>query len=244
MKIDELFEKFDRYKLHDLTAPKSRKIGQIKSAEHLAEVIEANCGEMLKAYRKTGKVLYRGMQSTELAVTQKINIPTSTALITGIRQNRQPVQMGEFEHEQLHRAFRDLGFNATRKNSIFVSAQPKVASAWGDAFVVFVKDGWEGMAFEESETTYSFYNLQSLSRDFYYDSVRVRTPKNKEKAFNEYKQKIANLGPFSFKNANELATILKDAYYEALITGDSYIAIEKSFFFEVMAPLLGIGTRK
>lgn len=243
MKISDLFEKFDRYELHDLTAPKSSEIDQIKSTEHLVKVIEENCSEMLNAYRKTGKVLYRGMNVAGLASNQKIDIPTSTALITGIRTDRRPVQMGEFEHEQLDRAFRDLGINTTRKNSIFVSAQQEVASVWGKSFVVFVKDGWEGMAFKESKNTYSFYNLQSLSRDFYYEVNRVRTPKNKQKAYEEFKYKISDLGPFSFKNTDGLVPILEDDYYEALISGDSYIAVRLPYFRKVLAQQLGIEVR-
>ena len=206
MKIDEICEEFDPYQLHNLQNPSSKEVTAVKKVARLAEIIEKNCAEMLSAYRSSGKVLYRGMHSTDDAV------------VTRIRPNRKAVQMNNDFHDALHQGFIAAGLTATRTNSIFCTANKHVASSWGsDVYVIFVKDGWSGTIFTHIKNDYAFYTMYDIARSYVCSSA----PNMKS-----FVSDIKREGAKNFSTANELSNILFDSYYDILITGDSYIAVK------------------
>lgn len=248
MKIADLFEAFDRNKIHDLTNPQEPEVGKVGSYEQLAKIIKKNCGIMLKAYQKSGKVLYRGMKTGEAVQNSKIDIPAMSVIATGIRKDRRPVEMDNDVHELLHDAFMSVGLTVTRKNAIFTSANKAVASDWGKTFVVFVKDGWQGLYFENAKTTYSFYDLRNVGDHVYMNVSQIKRgnwddseKKDMIKTEMETLQdSVSNLGPVEFKDVKNLSYVLENNFYEVLIAGDSYIAVSVPVFKEHLAPLLGI----
>lgn len=232
MRVCDLLENFDRFALHDLSSPESKEINPVKSDEHLVDILNTQCSIMVEAYRASGNVLYRGLSDEHKIVsTRKISTLGNGAdiIVTGIRTDRKPVQMNAAMHQILVDAFKRLGLSTNRKNGIFTSTQVEVASTWGTAYVVFVKDGWKGLVFEGEKHDYSFYNL----RDFASKNLW-----NDEYTDKKLDLDIESLRPLEFNSAHELARILKEKYLEVLISGDSYIAISKDYFYSKIAPLL------
>lgn len=248
MKIADLFEAFDRNKIHDLTNPQEPEVGTVGSYEQLAAIIKKNCGTMLKAYQQTGKVLYRGMKTGKAVQNGKIDIPAMSVIATGIRNDRRAVEMDSSIHELLHDAFISAGLTVTRKNAIFTSANKSVADDWGKTFVVFVKDGWEGLVFNAARDTYSFYALRDAGDNVYWDLKQAKGgmwdgAEKKQMirdAKSELKQAVRGLKPRQFTDSQTLAEVLAQNYHEVLIAGDSYIAISVPIFKKHVAPLLGI----
>lgn len=206
MKVYELLEEFNRYEIHDLTAPSEKEVEKVDNAENLAAIIRKNCSMMLKAYQKSGTVLLRGMKS---------EVP---AAITAIRPDRKPVDMADETHERLHDAFLQAGLKATRKNSIFCTTSLHIARDWGyNTYIIFIKDGWAGTVFKDFKTEYSFFNMSGLGWKYEHD--------DKKKAIKNMADEIKKFKPISFNSTSELVDVLEDQYVDILITGDSYIGL-------------------
>ena len=222
MKLAELFEKVevkDRFKLYDLA-----KVTDDDSIESLANIIKQNCKTMLKAYQTVGKPLYRGINSSPEAGYSN----SAFSFITGIRQDRKPVQMGSDFHDVLHNTFVDMGIDVTRKNSIFCTSSFYIADMWGEVTIIFVKDGWKGLVFEDRRRGYTFGTLQGVSRI---------APEFRDKALRDT---IKSLKPKIFSSSDDLAGVIKDGYEDILITGDSYIAVKLQRDTQKYAKLLNL----
>lgn len=244
MKISELFEEFNRYKVHDLEKPTDKEVEKVDDVKKLAEKIRANCKTMLTAYQETGKVLYRGVKGG------KANV-----IITGIRPDRKPVQMNLDKHKALNKYFTSKGLKVNRGNSIFVTAKQTVADDWGDVYAIFVKDGWTAQVYDKCINTYSFYTMRDIGDKLLDLVVQKKVAKDKEsgelqKKFaqediakfpGEIDKMLARLGPREFSDAADLMTVLRKGYHEALIIGDSYIGVRrKSPMFKMLMKELGI----
>jgi hypothetical protein len=231
MRVAELFEEFDRYKVHDLEEPKDKEVEKVDDVQKLAEKIRANCKIMLKAYQETGKVLYRGVKGDGANV-----------IVTGIRPDRKPVQMNLSKHKALNKFFASKGLKVTRGNSIFTTAKQTVADDWGDVYAVFVKDGWTAQVYDKCINTYSFYTMRDIGEKLIALADRKKTAKDKnsgelqrkwaqedvEKWPGEIDGMLKRLGPREFSDdAADLMTILRKQYHEALIVGDSYIGVRR-----------------
>lgn len=222
MKICELFESgkshtvgeaFDPHGLYNVFDPRTKKISRVKNDDHLVAIIQQNCKIMLNAYQQTGRVLYRGIKGSDKVITTKIRLA------------RKPMQMNRDSHDKLHNAFIELGLKATRRNSIFCTARWDIASVWGSVYVIFVLDGWEGTIFEKQKKDYSFFTMQHIGRG---DDI------------DQMKKEIAKLKPKSFNSTADLVSILKSKYADIIITGDSYIAVNRDYFINNLAEKLGI----
>lgn len=201
MKINEIITeagKFDQYEPHDLTADNPNYTA-IDEADKIADVIEANCGQMLEAYRNTGHVLYRGIKGAN-----------SEVVVTNIRPNRVAGYLGAKLHAKMSKYFTKLGLKANRENSIFCTTSREVASSWGDYYIIFIKDGWTGTIFNK------------VKRGYVYDHIAVLSPKDK---FDDYNiNKLKNLDPVVVTPQN-LDYVLYQHFQDVLITGESYIAL-------------------
>lgn len=203
MKLTDLYEKFDRYALHDLANPIDKEVEKVTDVTVLAKKIEANCKTMLAAYRQARGYLYRGLAGASADV-----------IATGIRPDRKPVDMDPAVHNELHDLFIDYGLKVTRKNSIFCTAYPGVADDWGTTYVIFVKDGWTGLVFDDEPSDYSYYRIKTAGYNLLHGDTY-----HAERALQELK-------PREFSSSAQLAKIINREYYEALIKGDSYIAVK------------------
>jgi predicted oxidoreductase (fatty acid repression mutant protein) len=206
MKVYELLEKFNRYEIHNLTAPSEKEVEKVDNAENLAAIIRKNCSMMLEAYQESGTVLLRGMKS---------RVP---AAITAIRPDRKSVEMADETHERLHDAFLQAGLKATRKNAIFCTTSLRIAKAWGrNTYIIFIKDGWDGTVFKNLKRDYSFYNLQGLGWQ--------NQDNDKKTAIKNMADEIKKFKPISFNSTSMLVDVLEDRYEDILMTGDSYIGL-------------------
>lgn len=203
MKLTDLYEKFDRYALHNLANPIDKEVEKVADITVLAKKIEANCKTMLAAYRQAGGYLYRGMAGASAPV-----------IVTGIRPDRSSVEMPPEAHEALHKLFLDQGLTVTRKNSIFCTAAKKIARDWGTSYVIFVKDGWTGLVFDDEPSDYSFYRIKSAGRNMVNGKDVLA------------RRMLDELKPREFTSSSDLAKIIDRKYHEALIKGDSYIAVK------------------
>lgn len=208
MKINEIITEDDKFNQFELREPFSSKgpldpdaVRPVKDHTELANIIETNCGQMLSAYRKTNKVLLRGIKSNEMSV------------ITNIRPDRLPVEMPIDAHLRLKKAFDYLGLKANRSNSIFCSADPQTAMVWGNLFVVFVKDGWSGTVWQRIPGAYFFDKAYdaAINPDYSHDIPKLANI-------------INELQPLVVTPQN-LDAVLDEHFKDILITGTSYIGL-------------------
>jgi hypothetical protein len=244
MRVAELFEEFDRYEIHDLEEPEDKEVEKVDDIHKLAEKIRANCGRMLAAYKDSGKVLYRGVKGGDANV-----------IITGIRPDRKPVQMGKDKHKALNKYFESRRLKVNRGNSIFVTARAKIANDWGETYAVFVKDGWTAQVYDKKRNTYSFYSLRNVAEMLLDLAEKKKIAKHpgtdageRQWALNSIEElpphideQFDELGVREFTSSSDLTTVLRMGYYEALVVGDSYIGVRvKSPMFKALLKELGI----
>ena len=182
---------------------------KIEDVEKTAKLLQKNCSQMIKVYQETGgKIIYRGMKRRVKPEHRKNN---STHLFATVRKDRRPVDVSIDQHEQLEKWFKELGLKANRRNSIFCTTSRDIADGWGeDVKIIFMRDGWEGTAFEEVKEDYAYHTLA------YADNI----------------EEIKNLKPFKVTPAN-LADVIDEGYEDLIITGPSYFAFsdEQSMAF-------------
>ena len=186
----------------------------LEKAEDIASAIKAHAGDMLQAYELAGgKVLYRGMGSGS-----RYNIVAEPiAQLATIRSDRMAVEMASWRHEVLDKAFKQLGYDATRKNGIFCTSMLDVARDWGsNTFVIFLKDGWSGTVFDAAKGTYAFNELSQFGckgcpeADNMAAAIKI----------------IKELEPRRIATPEDLAGIITEKYKDIILTGHSYIALE------------------
>lgn len=192
-----------QYQPNSITAPRTPGATPVKKYEDVVAIIEANCSEVLAAYRKQGECLWRGVKEARDPV-----------IISDIRQHRLPIQMAPEAHYALEKAFTQLGLVANRSNSIFCSARVSIAMDWGGVYAVFPKNGWSGTIFNTQVDDYNFYALQSAARQY------IGT-----KNFGMLVDQIKDMGPKIITPAN-LDGVLSEQFADVLITGSSYIGIK------------------
>lgn len=212
MKLSELLEA--RFDLETGRSLSSDAAGQklshaLSKPEEIAAAIKQHAGDMLKAYQLADGFIYRGMG-------KRHNPDEASSQYATIRGDRQTVDVSAEQHEVLDAAFKRIGVDATRKNGIFCSAQLETAKNWGSkAFIIFLKDGWSATVFDKRKDTYAFYDLVDAAEDL---------PQNKK--VGAIVDLLKDLGIRKITTVNGLAEIIKDEYYDIIMTGHSYIALE------------------
>lgn len=206
----KVYELFDKYASNDIFHSKDPEVKTIKNADHFTKVIKDNCSEILKAYEKSGKILYRGMQQSD----------NKEGIITAIRPDRRPVELRKDLHELLHLAFLKAGLKATRKNSIFCTTARTIADDWGQVYVIFPKDGWKATVFETHKKDYTFYAMSNMK----YEIEDWNAPENER--VDVLVKSLEKLKPIAINNSEDMAHVLSEGYEDILLTGDSYIAVK------------------
>lgn len=175
---------------------------------HILNVIDGDCSDMLEAYQRTGKVLYRGTKNGELF--SKANI----------RQDRRPVEMNADSHELVNKAMAALKL-PTRGNSLFVSADVQVARTWGSLNAIFVPDGWVGLVYDAvPKDGYSFTTISDKA-----DALRYQDRLSKmseEDKVEEMMKVIKKLNPRTFTSPQDLSEVLKKGIGDILIHAPAY----------------------
>lgn len=217
MLINEVVKEKDSYAVQNARAKGQKDFSTDKK---VIKFIREQCSTMLAAYLATNKYLYRGLKSV-----------TADYAIAKIRPDRRPIQMDTKNHEFLKAAFDALGLKANRTNSIFCSAEQMTAADWTGNYssphVIFVRNGWTGLVFEQFKESYAFYDMSSVANKY------ARTD-DVVAAANE----IKSFGPKEFNTSEGLAEVLKTNYNDILITGTDYLAIRENRFEHYIWPIL------
>lgn len=185
-------------KLFELT--EETELGH-KTLQGIAKEIEISCGDFAEMYRMSdgASFLYRGVKNAP-SVFKK-----------AIRQDRAPVEMDVIAHNELHQAFLDYGLTVTRTNSLFTTGKLSIAKDWGEPYVVFVYDGWTGLAFDRyGKDDYSFYSLRDRAQN------------------NNIKDVLDNLQPNEFNDMDNMLYYAENQFHEILIKGTNYIGVKLS----------------
>ena len=225
-------KKFNPYKIYDVSTPSgnSKQIPTLPNENKVIKYIEKNCSIMLDAYRKSGKVLLRG-----------INGASKNVVMTYIRPNRNPVAMNYERHKFLTKVYDHLGMKVNRENSIFCTTSIHIAKDWGKMYVIFVKDGWTGLIFEKVKTDYAFYKMYSIAKEYGNDYDSNNSSNENLQALNQAGKQVKSMKPKEFNSSNELQSILNTGYKDILITGENYIGIEYGTFTSIFKSKIGIG---
>lgn len=197
--------------------PKGLVAPELKSIEHLADIIKQNCQQILKVYYDSSfSWIYRGEHTNE------------SIFVKRIRPDRKPVG-GDYDmekHEALAKWMESKGIHATRKNSIFGSCQLNVAEGWGsNEYVVFPKDGWwASWVKNTSEDSYSFYLYSELW--WKAESLARNYDKSNDDAYAELLDAdLPNHPVIDTNDISQVTNFVSTKPYEILITGDSYIGV-------------------
>ena len=184
----------------------------VSDLEAIAEKIQNESSIMVEAFSNCDRALLRGIQEHK----------DKTAPLVGhahIRQDRRPIFMDMEYHKILNNAFSDLNL-PTRGNSLFATTSKESADDWGKTSIVFIKNGWTGLIFEElGPDEYAF--------DFLWEKVHdLRNgPKSDSEMHEELKLFIASLKPNKFNSTDGLEKVLKEGYRDILIQGTEYYSL-------------------
>lgn len=175
-----------------------------------AEILVQKCSTFVKAYSNREDFLYRGIKDG--GGIDFLHQP--------IRPDRKPVQMAKDIHELSHEAMLSLGLKATRKNSIFCSADGDTASYWGSTYIIFPEDGWVGTIFENTRGIYTFSDIEDAGGEIL-DKKEARAEQVKQMG-----AALEKLKPASISTTADIERVLDKKYTDILITGKGYYALK------------------
>lgn len=208
MKINEIVNKNKYLPSNIEKVDHSRNVKE--NATYIANFIKLNCSQMLAVYKEANYCLIRGVKDAA---------PDINAFTAKIRPNRNPVFMGKKNQDSLDHLFNLMKIPVTRSNSIFCTTSASLAYAWGNPFIVFVNDGWQGLVFNNIKTSYAYYTL--------YDAAKiVNAPDDMINAENEASaiELINSMEP-RLLDSRSLSQVIKERYGDILIKGDSYVGL-------------------
>lgn len=179
--------------------------------EHLD--LETECSQILSVYRQTNQFLYRGMRNRPAVFR------------SGIRDDRKPLEMPEWIHNLLLKAYRRLGVAAHRGNSIFATPDEKIADVWGDAYIIFPTNGFKFSWFTTiTDGQYPWDQLQRIAYGAVSKGDQMRdAEQGKEIVISTIVDELTELG----LRQDDL-TAAMHAWAEVLITGSEFYAFHAS----------------
>jgi hypothetical protein len=92
--------------------------------QHLAQLLKTQCGDYLKIFKETGKVLYRGTDPGALAFSGRS------------RDDRKPLGSDPTAHRLVNIALTKLGIDARRDNSVFTTSDQNTAGEFGVIYII------------------------------------------------------------------------------------------------------------
>ena len=93
--------------------------------QHLAQLLKTQCGDYLKIFKETGKVLYRG---TDIGLPQ--------AFSGRSRDDRKPKDSDPTAHRLVNIALTKRGIAARRDNSVFTTSDQNMAGEFGVIYII------------------------------------------------------------------------------------------------------------
>lgn len=107
---------------------------QAKSFGPLVQTIQKECSQALKAFKSTGKILFRGLKKN------KTNTPAYVGRSWNERKTMNSTEQGQqiFDY-----ALQKMGISALRSNSIFTTSDSNQASGYGNLYIIIPKNGFQ-----------------------------------------------------------------------------------------------------
>jgi hypothetical protein len=107
---------------------------QAKSFGPLVQTIQKECSQALKAFKSTGKILFRGLKKNK----------TNTPAYVGRSWNeRRTLNSSEEAQKVFDYALQKMGISALRSNSIFTTSDSNQAKGYGNLYIVIPKNGFQ-----------------------------------------------------------------------------------------------------
>lgn len=143
-----------------------------------------DCTQAVDAFRKSNRLLYRGMHDTPGSVFRGMS-----------RDDRSPTDSSNKDQEIVDNVLKLAGFSALRGNSIFCSGSINQAASYGDAYIIIPKDGFQ-------------FTWSSKHQDFY-SSVISNYHGGARKFAQVNPPKAQNFNPL-YKVFDKIGTVLQD----------------------------------
>ena len=107
---------------------------QAKSFGPLVQTIQKECSQALKAFKSTGKILFRGLKKN------KTNTPAYVGRSWNERKTMNSTEEGQriFDY-----ALQKMGISALRSNSIFTTSDSNQAEGYGNLYIIIPKNGFQ-----------------------------------------------------------------------------------------------------
>lgn len=169
--------------------------------DKITEIIENNCSDILKLYRETGSMLYRGVRG--------IFVPY---FIQNQVENRRPKDTSLADQEKVDTLLKGGGFTALRSNSIFASGSFFNANAYGQVYDVFP---FNGFAYTWSTKLNDFYEKYDAYPYDVYTLKNIKLPEELIKTYGFTNTNIKN----ALNSSNEIliygkCLLVKGSMYE------------------------------
>lgn len=117
------------------------------------KIVEKECSNILEIYKNPQtNYLYHGTKRN------------SDFLKKPVKFREKTVSFDKMHHDLSHKMMQDLGYKATRKNSIFTTTDTTVAEIWGDVYIVFPKNRFKYTWFDTVDE-YSIFKFEDIFQE-------------------------------------------------------------------------------
>lgn len=199
--------------LNELTDPYHASNSDL-SLDEMVIAIKRDCGEMLRAYRQTRTLLFRGIYEAKEEV-----------FVQGrVRPDRRPVMMRPEAHDLIEKAMQKIGLKATRKNSLFCTTNEVFTKKWGPPFILFVEDGWSATVFHDFNRGYGFGILAAAARTILNVDDNKYDP-DEDVQVDRMVDELMSRMPEAMNSTKGLAEILTVKFDDIMITGNKYYGL-------------------
>jgi len=226
MKLIELFE--------DVPAGEKE---QYNNLDTILNDIERDCSDIIKVYKQTNKLLYRGIRS---ALPYFKGRP---------RNNRRPLHSEIYKHNFINKGLAVLGFSTNRSNSIAVTSSLYDTQKYGNRYIIFPKNGFDFLygnkkdlitMVHSDEDLYPWLEkhyskafliklLKKFSKKILFSYISKNILEN-EKTMKIYWEYIAN--KYNLLDINIAYAIQQG--YEIMISGTEYYAVKENYISEII----------
>lgn len=115
--------------------------------DEIINILEKECSDILKIYRKKERLLLRGEKKDFIFF--KSFYP----------KNRKPKDSSQKYHDFLNNALKKAGFIATRENSVFVNPLNSIAKIYGNIYIFLPKNGFSYTWSEKIVDAYENFDI-------------------------------------------------------------------------------------
>lgn len=200
--------------------------------DQIKNTIDTHCSEIMKIYKQTQKVLYRGISGADRK-------PIS--FISQSREDRRPMSTNQPQHDAINNKLKETGFKARRDNSIFCYSDRLYTGLYGSPYVIFPLNGFN--------FTYSKYN--DLTTQMTFPSFNSKEQQdflasNANRHWGSYIEYLINKQPIDefinehgFKNTDLSQALTLSAIIPEILINGKYLALRYGPYKSFIEELLG-----